>query len=1838
MKSNVLSQHKDANLQSPQSLTAQANTKQQPQVAPYYGLSSSFFKRAGVGRDGGDSPMSTQDTPQFKPAGIGSNTQSSFSAFQATDSHRTSDPLEQAYRKSSLEEQTSSSAGTYATGATAPDSMPSTSSSASKKKKSKKKKSGQDQALQAGVAEGRTLRDENPEPKDTKSSSGQMKGAHSTSIHYAGTRSQHTAPIPQTAPAHLEKEMHFEAAHATAFPSAKHDGSVEKARRHDHEPENLDTPIVNIGQLPRHERFSGPLEHLGDNAQVQGGNGDHGTATKVGPGIIGLGEAAAAARQFNSPMTHHDPSVIQKEDYAPQGAFFTQPSTYNEGASSSSSAPSKHQRNQHHTARIETIHEPYHGPSSRAESSQNTHAPMHIETIHESYKGSDPTSSDRQAPGSTSATSSSSASKKRTTWFGFEVAAKVKKEKPPGSQRPLSFGYGYKEHAEAFKAAKRASSNVDSSKGISAAGLSPAGSSSPVVSSLQPQHPGAGTRPLSHSFSPSQDRPVHIQEAMHAPGAPKGHYLTHSKSLGFKKPSSPRVMPSYVPPNLRRSHLPPPPPAAAQPTQPADDFSTISAAGLPIESSSAAPHTQNVQRQLSRAKTGPEMRSFSPSQDRPVHVEETWHTSNLPKGHYLTHSTSLRSQKPSTPRGIPSFAPPSLSRSHVPTPPSPLPVVGQSSNTSAGAMAAGAALAVPMAMATGVRDLGESQHQHYGHKVETMSSLASDQGHREHHSTATILKKPKADLSLYHEEESSYPRGEEDKHENPPPSTQHVPVIEETSSSTAASAASALPIAAAAVGVVSSSQTPRRRHSIAVMLKRPKVDLSLYPEEDSSYPRGEEDRHENPPPSAQHGPVIEAPSSSATGSCPGVAGATVPTTAAALGAAALTSSHASSSRRQRRHSTAAMLKKPKADLSLYPEEESVYPRGEEDKQENPTPSEHPVGAVEEVQLDEDKMHAHHDAHMTMTDKLKGAIGSVHMPLLSSKSSKKKKKKKEKASAAAAAGAGVGSAALASALLDDPNKAGGGQRAAGVAAALRAATPEPGDVHEAISARSIEPVLDTPSTVLVTDKATTTHPSGQAALRGPVIASATTGNNLHEKSYVGTSTHADGRHTTSNVAGPLAAATAAIAAGAATSHNRKMSRKLKKERAAAEANAPVTHPPETHVSKASETAASAIPAADFAAHSRTVDGKTGLGGDDDIEAAVIRAADNAAMEVENTSRKPAVSTHDAGTVPETEGSTSAVATPGDQVDVQSADAAGVKSDDRDNVKDLGEDEEGEDETKKAVKKEKVPLKTRISKATASSAAAVTAAAAATGAAIAASAEAYKDRQPVREKPTLRLTEDDVPKPSMPQVGHIMTLTEDDVPKPIVPTVSHVLTLNEDDVHKPTVPIVSQRLTLTEDDVDKPVPKLSAPPVIQLTEDDVVKPDPSLAPHPVVPKVEPKLVSTSAVKVANAPRPMIPAHPVQGKDIKFPKMKMPVFVMPRPKMPKMLKISKPKMPRISKPKMPKFSAPKLPHVHMPTLRKKSAKVAPEAVQAAGVPGTAADGAVEELPIAEGSAASTAVTAAAATEPVRTFVVNPPPVKDVPEVTPTITTKLVEPLHLTQGGPAATPTGTTATSTTNRVEPIQTFVVDPPPVRETTSKPTETIRTKLYEPIVTPSKSEEVVHSMPYIPPPPAIEAGAGAAGAAAEALGDPKGTSKASLNEYPLPPEGYSGPLPSVNEGDSLIWVKKIHTTQEFYDSEDEDDIDEYGYRKDRDVSRYVTPMTTPFDDGKKHDYVDYNLKNHTRPDGYQGVPVTSQQVYNYDPSQQQQQQQQQEQPQQQHHQHRLFGINLGQRSQPRQSAV
>ncbi|KAF9577916.1 hypothetical protein BGW38_006581, partial [Lunasporangiospora selenospora] len=176
------------------------------------------------------------------------------------------------------------------------------------------------------------------------------------------------------------------------------------------------------------------------------------------------------------------------------------------------------------------------------------------------------------------------------------------------------------------------------------------------------------------------------------------------------------------------------------------------------------------------------------------------------------------------------------------------------------------------------------------------------------------------------------------------------------------------------IGAASSSAygTTRDNHtgehvlSKAATLKKPKLDLSLYPEEQADYPRGDQTgSHDYMPPHVDHARNIRETSTfaqpGASGSFMGTSAGHTPTSAkvaaATLATAATPLLSSSAGQRSMPHqplaharpqsqihstsgmgniaqashgqpqSTSATLKKPKVDLTLFPEEQADYPTG-----------------------------------------------------------------------------------------------------------------------------------------------------------------------------------------------------------------------------------------------------------------------------------------------------------------------------------------------------------------------------------------------------------------------------------------------------------------------------------------------------------------------------------------------------------------------------------------------------------------------------------------------------------------------------------------------------------------------------------------------------------------------------------------------------------------------------------------------------------------------------------------------------------------------------------------------
>ncbi|KAI1314614.1 hypothetical protein EDD11_001957 [Mortierella claussenii] len=1595
----------------------------------------------------------------------------------------------------------------------------------------------------------------------------------------------------------------------------------------------------------------------------------------AGAAAIGLGASAAAAsaarhnasqhdqpsqssssvtHQSDSPITHHDSFNVQEQDLAPEESSFTQPSTNDEISSTSfiprrASVPSydtsaqrgdlhhaqaalakslADSRHQHAPMRIETIHEPFRGLSATHSVSHKPHEHRHmeIETIHEPYRGTDELVQGGNI-GSLSRTTSSASTaatkpQKRATWYGMEVPHK--ETKTPSRPKPFSFGFGYKDYKKAAAAAAAAStgagavgySNSNRSKTDSAALAAkvplpaspmPSRANSMVINQqsqaqVQPQHSGASSAvghvssaavgSSLHSFSPSQDRPIHVEETYHAPGArsagpsrnnsinsgnishkPKGHYLTHAHSFNTKKPSTPKTLPSYIPANLRRSHVPPP--------------------------SSAALRVPNIPSSASPSGPAPSQSSSQPGIVAPTPV------------HGSHNSAQTRA----------------------------LAATAVASGAGAGAIAAH----------------HQSHSDHTGGVVPASNSdsaIPVRKTQSEHHSTAAALKRPKGGLSSYPEEESSYPGGEDLKFENPLNS--HTGVIEE----------------------IQVDQNKLRPRHDAHPSATDKMEGGL---DDSAVMlggRNNTDKHvEHTKNESFSTASIVVPVAVGVAGTDAVAAAlrrhhdrTAPNADARVSLPATDAVTQSLYTEPGDNSTGAVLKNPKVDLSLYPEEESSYSRGKEDVQEDPDYSDRPVGVTEEIQADEDRLGPRHDTHPSVRNQTKGGIGG-----LASNLGRNKGKNVQK---------------------DDQNNSFGavpcaivtGTGAVGVAAALRAASTEhddddlirtkkstpsvplqtvrknslddptissKDDLHS-ISAKEIEPVVlsdSGSSNVLMADKATTTHPTDDvlsyATVTQPVLVTSAKDINTTEK---GTGTDRKEFHPISGTKAALTAATAAVAAGAATT----------------------AHKIKNAVKGRSDEPEEDIVVPESSSYTENVGESSGtrpLSSDAVIGTAVVRNRDHDPNSFTE-------GTQYVGVVP--------VAADASVLRGEDEEVIVVPSNNIIDVEPLDEDgEDGEQEDIEAEGSGK-PKKTRKRLNLGAKLSSVAAPAAAS---IAASAAAYKQRQPAPLRPQLQVHESHIHKPTVPVVRHRLTLTEDDVEQLTVPVVGHILTLTEDDVEKPIVPTVSHVLTVTEDDVHKPIPKLLAPPMLRFTEDDVEKPDPSNASHPVIPYVAPKAVSTSAARVAGAPRPMIPAEPVKGKDIRLPTVALPAMRMP--------KMSKPKMPKRKKFKMPKFSAPKMPHVAMPTLSKKS-KVAPEAKSTRPV----ISAPIDAVPL-EAAAAIAPVVAA---EEVGTHVVEP--VETQPDHAPERTESPqpvimeapkdfipAEPMHVqsmpaevaspqdlespiqVQSAPVEVPCVGTYVLESPKPQALETpkshtletpmdsapvIMASPMPsaartAREVRSKPEVDDYKIPFEPVIATAAAIPVVaaastshHNAPtiWVPTTPLAPTVAQVTGTPTPALVPPM---KSAATEHvpevkppsppPVPEPALATPatVPTASpnamapatptadaNNEKLVLIKKIRTTQHFYDSEDEEeeDLDEFGHRKDRDVSLYYSGiMSRNRGSSQENDRVDYNLENHTRPKGYQGQAMQPMNVYQMQAAQQQQQypqyDQQNYQPQQDH---------------------
>ncbi|KAF9348990.1 hypothetical protein BGX26_012656, partial [Mortierella sp. AD094] len=216
----------------------------------------------------------------------------------------------------------------------------------------------------------------------------------------------------------------------------------------------------------------------------------------------------------------------------------------------------------------------------------------------------------------------------------------------------------------------------------------------------------------------------------------------------------------------------------------------------------------------------------------------------------------------------------------------------------------------------------------------------------------------------------------------PAPVTAKVPVTPKPSAITKAHAATKVPAVIPEdenIFGISCHPSTDAHHAIhkhepskAVMLKAPKVDQTLLPEEQAVYPREDCDGHENPARPEKvfdimeiHNYTLEChprPFALPKADRP-IAEPLIPTAAVAPvlpminhsklnSATGHVSTVASRREHRRKPSKSVMLKVPRVDLTLLPEEQAGYPRGDFNKQENPL---RPVNISEIVEVDYPQM-------------------------------------------------------------------------------------------------------------------------------------------------------------------------------------------------------------------------------------------------------------------------------------------------------------------------------------------------------------------------------------------------------------------------------------------------------------------------------------------------------------------------------------------------------------------------------------------------------------------------------------------------------------------------------------------------------------------------------------------------------------------------------------------------------------------------------------------------------------------------------------------------------------------
>lgn len=314
-----------------------------------------------------------------------------------------------------------------------------------------------------------------------------------------------------------------------------------------------------------------------------------------------------------------------------------------------------------------------------------------------------------------------------------------------------------------------------------------------------------------------------------------------------------------------------------------------------------------------------------------------------------------------------------------------------------------------------------------------------------------------------------------------------------------------------------------------------------------------------------------------------------------------------------------------------------------------------------------------------------------------------------------------------------------------------------------------------------------------------------------------------------------------------------------------------------------------------------------------------------------------------------------------------------------------------------------------------------------------------------------------------------------------------------------------------------------PELKLGEKDVIKPSPLSAAHPMIPvSTEIKNYSSAADKVVNAPRPIIPEevkaiktttisdndHPTSKPEANKEK-DVPILETKKTVAPIAAAVAAPLAVKAIKPTT-------MTTTYDDPVKPVDVKVAKPVVETAE-PVVAAQAVKHEVPVMS--------TSTTTPDPI-----SVPINKQAPVVAKTSVTS-----------------GTTKPAPVPAVRPVVAAAVAAPVVAAAAATP-----------MTTPTVSSAQQYQQQYQQSqqtPASSTSNTSHTNVPAQPSSSTQHSSSYPNTNVVQPPPGYSGAIPAVNEGETVIWVKKVSTTQDFYDS-DEDEIDELGYRKDHDMSRYM----------------------------------------------------------------------------------